>query len=58
MKDYKVYIEDSRNSMPRQHEEKTARMLAYIFKSDIVFMRRSQSKTPDLYILKLIYVGN
>lgn len=49
---YKVHIEETGKSKPRPHEEPIAKFLAGYFKSDIVFMRRMSSKTPDLYILK------
>ena len=52
MKKHIVYIEDNKKSRPRPHERKTADILATLFQSDIVFMRRIQSKAPDLYILK------
>ena len=52
MKKYTVHIEDSRDSEPRPHERKAADIIAQLFKSDIVFMRRFQSKSPDLYVLK------
>ena len=52
MKEYKLYIEDVKNSEPRPHEKKAAKIIARLFESDIVFMRRFQSKTPDLYVLK------
>ncbi len=52
MKKYIVHVEDTKNSAPRPHEKKIAEAVAQFFKSDIVFMRRYQSKTPDLYVLK------
>ena len=52
MKEYMVHIEDSKDSEPRPHEKKAAKMVANLFKSDVIFLRRLQSKTPDLYILK------
>ena len=53
MKNYRVIIEDDdKKSGPRPHEEKTAQLIANIFESNILFMRRRQSKTPDLFIVK------
>ncbi len=52
MKEYLVHIENDKNSKPRPHEKATANILAQLFKSDIIFLRRAQSKTPDLYILR------
>lgn len=52
MKKYTIHVEDSRNSEPRAHERQAAEKIAEFFKSDLVFMRRAASKTPDLYVLK------
>ena len=52
MRKYIVHVEDKKESEPRSHERKTAEMLAELFKSDIIFIRRVQSKTPDLFVLK------
>ncbi len=52
MKKYIIHIEDNKNSEPRPHEKKAACIVAELFESDIVFLRRYQSKTPDLFILK------
>ena len=49
---YKVYIEDSSESKPRPHEIAAVIKIAEIERSDMVFMRRLQSKLPDLYFLK------
>ena len=51
-KRYKIHIEEDGKSRPRPHELIVAEVLAEHFKSDIVFLRRMASKTPDLYILK------
>lgn len=51
-KQYKIHIEEDGKSRPRPHELIVAEVLAEHFKSDIVFLRRMASKTPDLYILK------
>ena len=45
---YKVHIEETGKSKPRPHEEPIAKFLAGYFKSDIVFMRRMSSKTPEI----------
>ena len=52
MAKFKVAYEESGGSKPRQHERKTAELLALHFQSNLIFMRRSSSKTPDLYVLK------
>lgn len=51
-KEYKVHYEETGTSSPRPHEKKIAQFIADYFQSDIIFMRRASSKTPDLYILK------
>lgn len=52
MEKYIVRVEDSAQSRPRPHEEKVANKIADIVKSDIIFIRRRASKTPDLYIAR------
>ena len=52
MKEYIVHVEDSKDSKPRPHEDRAAKIIANLLKSDIIFIRRFQSKTPDLYILR------
>lgn len=53
MKKYRIILEDSRREHePRYHEYKTVERIANIFQSNILFIRRRQSKTPDLYIIK------
>ena len=49
---YQVHFEESGKSEPRQHEKYIARVVAEYFESDIIFLRRASSKTPDLYVLK------
>ena len=51
-KRYMVHYEESGKSEPRSHEKLLAQSLADYFGSDIVFLRRFSSKTPDLYVLK------
>ena len=51
-KKYVVHFEDTGKSRPRSHEEEAAKLVANFFKSNIIFLRRRSSKTPDLYILK------
>lgn len=51
-REYIVHYEETGTSSPRPHEKKIAKFLTEYFKSDIIFMRRGISKTPDLYILK------
>lgn len=57
-KEYKVHFEESGKSEPRPHEKKVAQIIADYFKSDIIFLRRISSKTPDLYVLKPTFAGN
>ena len=49
---YIVHVEKDGRSKPRAHEINAAQIIADYFKSDVVFLRRSSSKTPDLFILK------
>ena len=49
---FTVYYEESGKSEPRLHEKYIAQIIADHFKSDIIFLRRLSSKTPDLYIMK------
>ena len=52
LKKFNIHIEEDEKSRPRPHELMIAEIMADYFKSDIVFLRRLYSKTPDLYILK------
>lgn len=52
MKKYAVHIEGGKDSEPRPHEKKAAEIIAEIFESDLIFMRRAASKSPDLYVMK------
>ena len=52
MKKYRVIVEETGKSKPRDHELEIAEKLTAYFESDIIFIRRAQSKTPDLYITK------
>ena len=49
---YEVYCEETGKAKPKAHERHTADILANHFKSDIIFLRRGTSKTPDLLIVK------
>ena len=49
---YLVHVEDNKESKPRPHEETASQIIATSFRSNIVFLRRRQSKNPDLYILR------
>ena len=51
-KEYKIHIEEDGKSNPRPHELAAAQIIAQHFGSDVIFLRRLSSKTPDLYILK------
>ena len=50
-REYKVHFEESGKSEPRSHEKRVAQIVAGYFESDIVFLRRFSSKTPDLYVM-------
>ena len=52
MSSHNIHIEENGLSKPRPHEILVAKILADYFCSDVVFLRRSISKTPDLFILK------
>ena len=52
-RDYVVHYEENGRSEPRPHERIIVQIIANHFKSDVVFLRRYASKTPDLYILRL-----
>ena len=47
-----VHVEDNKKSKPRPHEEIAARIIARYFQSNVVFLRRLESKSPDLFVLK------
>ena len=49
---YRVSYEESGKSKPRPHEKAIADFLKDYFKSDLIFLRRTSSKTPDIYVLK------
>ena len=51
-KQYEVYFEERGKSKPRSHEERIAKFVANNFESDIVFLKRYSSKTPDSFVLK------
>ncbi len=51
-REYIVHYEETGTSSPRPHEKRIAKTIANYFQSDVIFMRRASSKTPDLYILK------
>lgn len=51
-KKYRVFFEENGKAGPRLYEKEVAQIIADYFKSDVVFLRRYSSKTPDLYILK------
>ena len=52
MKKFKIQIEETGRAKPRDHELRAARIVANHFQSDVIFLRRYASRTPDLYILK------
>ena len=51
-KSYKIHIEENGKSKPRPHELLAAEIMAKYFGSDVVFLRRLSSRTPDLFVLK------
>lgn len=52
MAKYTVFTDNNKRFRPRTHEDFAAQIIADYFESDIIFIRRRESKTPDLYILK------
>lgn len=47
-----VHYEENDKDGPRPHEKCAAEFLAQYFQSDIVFLHRAASQTPDLFVLK------
>ena len=47
-KKYKVVVKTSLEDLPKDHEMSAALILAYYFKSDVVFLRPERKKTPDI----------
>lgn len=52
MKNYRVITKFNGKDVPRPHEKIIAKHLTNYFESDIEFIRRRESKTPDLLIIK------
>ena len=47
---YEVIINTSLADSPKEHELSAALILAYHFKSDVIFLRPERKKTPDIDI--------
>ena len=52
MNRFRLFYDLNRNDAPKKHEEYVARIIADYFQSDIQFIRKTSSRTPDFYILK------
>ncbi len=50
MTKYKVIIKTDLADLPKKHELSAALILAYHFKSDVIFLRPERKKTPDIAI--------
>ena len=50
--EYKIKIVESGRAKPRPHELAAAKIVARYFESNVNFVRRAASKTPDLHIIK------
>ena len=55
MKTYRVILETGPKDTPRPHELKAAKVIAEYFKTDIVFLRTSSMKTPDLKVGNIVW---
>lgn len=45
---YKVVVKTRLEDTPKDHEMTAAVILAYHFKSDVIFIRQGEKKTPDI----------
>lgn len=45
---YKVVIQTGPVDTPREHEMSAAILLAYHFKTDVIFLRPEAKRTPDI----------
>ncbi len=50
MAKYEVIVKTDLADLPKNHELSAALILAYHFKSDVVFLRPEKKKTPDIDI--------
>jgi hypothetical protein len=50
MKKYEVIIKTDLVDLPKEHELSAALLLAYHFKSDVVFLRPQTDRTPDIEV--------
>ncbi|MFZ2545395.1 MAG: hypothetical protein WAW80_05450 [Candidatus Saccharimonadales bacterium] len=48
MKKYEVIVKTDLADLPKEHELSAALILAYHFKSDVIFLRPHTDKTPDI----------
>lgn len=49
-KNYKVTVKTSPQDYPKEHEMSASILLAYHFKSDIIFLRSESKRTPDIEV--------
>lgn len=49
-KKYKVIVKTDPQDYPKEHEMSAAILLAYHFKSDIIFLRPESKRTPDIEV--------
>jgi hypothetical protein len=47
---YEVIVKTDLADLPKEHELSAALILAYHFKSDVVFLRPERKKTPDIEV--------
>lgn len=52
MKKYRIIQDLNEADPPKGHEKKVAKILAEHFESDLVFIRRGPSSTPDIEVIK------
>lgn len=52
MQNYRIIQDLDETDPPKEHEKKAARILANYFNSDLIFIRRGPSCTPDIKVVK------
>ena len=52
MRHYRIIQNLDETDPPRDHEKSAAKILAEYFKSDLIFIRKGPSSTPDLKVIK------
>lgn len=48
---YKIIVDTDIKDAPKEHELSAALILAYHFKSDVIFLRPQTDKTPDIDVI-------